>query len=104
MRAMTIRRLTYVYGQYRIPLKAQKARALGLAPQGASHLRGPSQEVLREGKKMRREGKKKKEREKRKQAEKKEENEEKGKKGRGKKGEGEGCRGRQKEERMGHVN
>ena len=28
----------------------------------------------------------------------------KGKKGRGKKGEGEGCRGRRKEERMGHVN
>ena len=28
--------------QYRIPLKAQKARALGLAPQGASRLRAPS--------------------------------------------------------------
>ena len=28
--------------QYRIPLKAQKARALGLAPQGASRLRVPS--------------------------------------------------------------
>ena len=28
-------------GQYWIPFKAQKARALGLAPQGALRLRGP---------------------------------------------------------------
>ena len=33
---------TYGKGQYRIPLKAQKARTLGLEPQGASRLRDPA--------------------------------------------------------------
>ena len=76
------------HSQYRIPLKAQKARALGLTPQGPSRLkalRGPHALrgfERREKRKTQMEGKKEKKKE-RKRREKKEETK---KKGRGKMG------------------